>query len=290
MGNIIVKPSDQTQTVLDDSTGIGKIIKKWALDNYDVKHKDLLLKRACCTRQQNMPITLPYIDADGNVNNDESNVIYINLFKNSNELVSTCKTILGDDKYTYDYYKDGYRASDTCKSVYLDIGNVNGLCTEIKNKRKLLYDDEFMIAYGPDKLGSAYPDCNCINSVYRSYKQQVNDINITPELLASLDPLCTNNVGNTFKSAYIEPPTCINLIDGSINNNGSFNVHQSCMDNKNQPASQPKLTQSSDITKPVNDLPINSSTNTTNKLFMIGGGMVVLVVLLFILYKIAFVK
>ena len=63
MGNTIVK-DDLT---LNTNTDLGKIIQKWAVNDYSIhpsvknnpRFKDSLKKRACCTNNPNIIIAMP---------------------------------------------------------------------------------------------------------------------------------------------------------------------------------------------------------------------------------------
>ena len=141
MGNIVSDPIDNN---LIQNTQLKKIIETWAKNNYDaglswgktdihntpIRIKNLLLKRACCTRQTNMNIALPIVDIVGigtNSVRDCYKPIKVILFEDDAFTKNPEVCIFNDesqpnDLRSFSYYQDvlvgNAGANSKCKSFY----------------------------------------------------------------------------------------------------------------------------------------------------------------------------
>jgi hypothetical protein len=239
MGNIIVSDTGGIKnSVLKD------IISDWAINDYDAglgklnnsKIKQLLKKRACCTRQTDMRIALPTIDLTKESVNSFSNnytKIKIKIFNDDNDLKNNCN--IEDDDYIDDtdyklpdyFASGGPSATQACQILYEGDGQyITGLCGSIKEDRTYQTNDPNIIAYGiydDDRL-NVYQDCNCLNSVLR------NDVSIhsttqgklelsSDNIVQQFDKRCTFVHDAAYKVRDItDQKLCINqTITGNIN-------------------------------------------------------------------------
>ena len=79
---------------LDNNTQIGKLINRWALTDYNdgTNVTNLLQKRACCTNNTTMYISLPFIDLNDNttINYLKYNEVKITVFEDSDDIKNLC--------------------------------------------------------------------------------------------------------------------------------------------------------------------------------------------------------
>jgi hypothetical protein len=208
MGNIISDPNDN---YLLANTQLRKIVEDWALNDYDaglgyrrtdiynnqLVVKNVLRKRACCTRNTVMNIALPIVDINS-INNPIKTgyqPIKIRVFEdgaldkdNPVECNFVDESQPGDKDSRGNYRKVSYLqkilqlnqgANAKCSSLYEDGGTNLGLCTKIKLERQVIYNKPSQNAYGyyasneqiikDNSLDSYnnYTDCNCKNSILR---------------------------------------------------------------------------------------------------------------------------
>lgn len=295
MGNIVVSNSGSVK----DSV-LGDIINHWAINDYDAglgkvnsEIKQLLKKRACCTRQTDMKIALPTIDltkdAPASFSNNYTN-IKIKIFENDEELQNNCNIndvdYIDDNDYKLpdNFASGGASATRACQTLYEGDGQyIIGLCDSIKEDRANQSDDKTIIAYGQyqdDRL-NVYEDCNCLNSLLRTqlniHSSTDGALELSPdEIVQQFDKRCTFIHDAAYKIKDItSQQLCINqVITGNmtaeekgvinINQNNSGCAPEDTMDvsiNKNSFENSPSVlsTPTSTITS---TLPSTSTTTT----------------------------
>jgi hypothetical protein len=278
MGNIVSDPIDNN---LIQNTELKKIIEQWAMNDYDagiswgkidihntpIRVKNLLKKRACCTRQTNMIIALPNVDifsSGANSIKEGYKPVKIILFEDDAFVRNpdVCRFIdqsQPNDPRTYSYYQDvlvgNAGASAKCKSLYEGGGTNLGLCNKIKTERISTYKGKpAQSAYGfyatnqqviKDNsldLYNNYTDCNCLNSILRDINvPQVlgfSNLNSLEQLVQSNDAYCTkcSSAGICYiSSAQRVNSLCINIseIQNTLveNNSNLQNIQNCSMDN-----------------------------------------------------------
>lgn len=234
-------------------------IIKWALDDYSAgidittsdgsKFKQLLKKRACCTRQLKMPIAIPYVDGA------QIKYVAVNIPIFSSDTAITkenCTFAPGNTTDEQLFYGDIISAStvvsnEKCGAIY------RPLCDKVKRDRTSVYTSRDEQLYGPyddQKLNpsddkpneiNVYTDCNCENSIYHHSLDKdaelfnaVNAKNLDSNTLAQLfDPRCSLNNRVTYKTSAVsgDIDICINqadIIDSNATTKGEIDTNQQC--------------------------------------------------------------
>ena len=273
MGNIIC--DENLNTLKNDSSidEINKIIRNWALNDYDaglnynkgVTIKNLLKKRACCTRNNNINISLPYFNdtydslKEGYFSCKIDDIIGLN----SNDLFDSSKCNFNPDfgkNIPVNYFQvpisqlgGENRANENCTNIYSTNINSLNLCGSIKGEQDINYSNNRARKsygyYGNDavKLESfnSYRDCNCLNSVLREIKQDnldINDeeisslsnLNIYESLVQTNDAYCSKcaTEGTCYiPSNQISRQLCVNIAslkDIITDNNSNVKNNQIC--------------------------------------------------------------
>ena len=222
MGNIVAdssKDSNKSGNLITTTT-LGKFINDWALNNYtahpDLKAKEQLKKRACCTRQSRIPIALPGFDldpADTNYDTKIKTAPFVPVYGVNIQVIPSMESLSAEQYNTtckiesLDYVADkgsgGSGAvtstNEACKNFYrTDTRNNTGLCDYVLKNRNQYKDAKGDMtnnnAYGPEpdfdygpsdderkkrakNMTNAYVDCNCENS----------SINVIPSIKANFE-------------------------------------------------------------------------------------------------------
>lgn len=248
MGNTVITNTGilKTGEFELEKTDLGKFIKEWA-NIYQVSNnldqnifRDTLKKRACCTKQANIPIGIAgiaNIDGEDKIVNYAVNVpIFGSITDITNE---TCNLSDGDGrKQSYLGVKYGEKVAsglDTCKTFYTNFGaeviKNRSIHTNIGHKLYGINDDE------DDKhMSNPFKDCNCLNGIY----QQKNLIASKPgtpsvdswQAEQTIDDRCTTLANLTYKP-YIKDDAqiCMNIINAAFieaTKGGSIKINQSC--------------------------------------------------------------
>jgi hypothetical protein len=226
MGNVLTQNANGTtndNNLISNNTSLNKIIIDWAINNYSIpdgtNNKNILKKRACCTRKINVPINIAGVDG----NSIKEFEVNIPIFSDQNNInTSTCSS-LDDTPFSY-LIQDNIvneNAKSTCKNFY------NNYCKNIRDDRikkfKNKYSDEL---FGPNPDDSAkglpknaYTDCNCENSPYKVYNSEFGG-NYSPDLLAqTIDSRCANGIKND--TAWVDKYVINNV--GPCNNQDYLN-------------------------------------------------------------------
>jgi hypothetical protein len=233
MGNIV---SDQNNQLINSQ--LKNIIENWALNNYDAglsygqnyEIKNLIKKRACCTRQTNMKIGLPDIDISNPNNikiNDGYIPININVFNNITDPTNSSQwdnnCYLTDETElingAVNYYQPPINkesatiANDYCTFLYTNsntsVGTNLNLCGSIRAERDLNYgnntpqgsygyyansqqvnDTSNTQQFRTLETLNNYTDCNCLNSILR-FLPNIN-IQQMEQLVQSNDTYCSS--------------------------------------------------------------------------------------------------
>ncbi len=256
MGNIVSDPNDNQ---LIANTRIRDLITDWAKNDYDaglswrrtnidgstaIKLKNILQKRACCTRQAVMTIALPIIDLNSigsNLIKPGYTPIKIRVFEDSefNTNPNTCKFYVQNSpneqnkvSYLQNFTAQNLNDVAVCSALYQS-GSVNlGLCKKIKDENKQLYADPSQQSYGyyatdrnvisDNSLDSYnnYTDCNCENSILRDITlpaiNGLTNLNHKEVFVQSADNYCTTCSTNGRCYVYAKLVTnsvCINIAD-----------------------------------------------------------------------------
>ncbi len=268
MGNIV----SGNDNYLKD-TELKRIILDWARNDYDAglsygqadyKLKNILQKRACCTRNNNMIIALPNVDIQ-NIDEpikDGYYPVYINAFDNDKDINSTNCMFVNESTpnnsqeqlyYQTEITKVGHSAIPACTTLYTSGSSNLNLCGSIKEERRLTYNNDIsQTAYGyyairPDAIKTLnsynnYTDCNCQNSILKDMSnivQKVGAPNVgLPETLAqSNDSYCTDclTAGKCYIPSYQRISSlCINMssiTDAVAENNSNIINNQECSTN-----------------------------------------------------------
>jgi hypothetical protein len=252
MGNTI----SDTNGDLND-TVLANMINEWALNKYKMDlpdtttYKNLLKKRACCTKQTSIPISIPSYDEQNK--KLEFSSVNINVFSNEDEITAAACSFendrYGNKKQYYFQNNNGFIISNqNCATIY------PVLCNAVLNDRQN-YDNDYTRHYGayPDTKNrrdnlnkvNTFIDCNCNNSLYLSdliNAQTANNVN--PNTLAqSLDTRCSMNSTKTFKTVDDRIANlCLNNInvtgDIGVNNDAQLGITQSCSAGSQQAKNQ----------------------------------------------------
>jgi hypothetical protein len=263
MGNTIANPNGEMHDIK-----LNKYIQEWALNDYNnglsidniskVRFKNLLKKRACCTKQTRIPIAIPSVNNNGEI---EYSSVFIQVFPSIKDITPEACTfepviINGIERNKIYYHKDsnGFIISDiNCDPIY------RGLCDKVKKDRSR-YNGDIERLYGPypdskvEKIGETnnkenqYIDCNCKNSIYFTdiINVSANSQNINPDSLAqTLDSRCALNLASTFKlSDNRIQDLCLNTINiaGNITpeDQSKIGLNQTC--SKSNTINQQELT------------------------------------------------
>jgi hypothetical protein len=269
MGNIVTGENYE----LNYNTALSDLIHKWAITEYDAglnykknyTIKNLLKKRSCCTRNNNMIIGFPKIDLNESYEQQIDDIYYpinIKVFEDSVNLVNSTKApeeCYFDDEYknrtNMNYYQTPISsvltgaANENCTLIYEEgLGRLD-LCGNIKKERMVQHPNDLpKQSYGyysnnPAILDSAnnYTDCNCQNSILKNPKLAVEIIDISPnignvgETMAQMnDKFCIDGMrnGKCYIPAYHGVSMlCVNMagIKNIITENNSNIVNnQSC--------------------------------------------------------------
>ncbi len=210
MGNSITKQDDAE---INDDNILGKYIKKWAEEDYNpfpktnkTIYKNSLKKRACCTKQKSVPISLPDVENNKII----LSAVSIPIFSDIKEITEeNCTFDRKQFKYTADDNGSVIAGSNAngCADLY------GGLCDKIiedrqRNKNYSQYNQYYSV-YGDDVKGDAYTkinpyvDCNCKNSilVQESSNFKFKTSFDVDTLAQSNDPRCSGQPGATYKTA-----------------------------------------------------------------------------------------
>ena len=187
MGNTISDPSGELY-----DTVLSNMVNKWALNKYTMDlpnntgYQNLIKKRACCTKQTSIPISIPSYDEQNK--KLEFSSVSINVFSNEDEITPSACSFendrFGNKKQYYFQNNNGFIISNQncaaiyptlCNSVLKDRQNNEndytrhyGVYSDTKNRRDLI-----------NKVNT-FIDCNCNNSLYLSdviNAQTVNNVN-----------------------------------------------------------------------------------------------------------------
>jgi hypothetical protein len=252
MGNTI---SDRNGELYD--TVLNNMINNWALTNYKMdlpntnSYQNLIKKRACCTKQTSIPISIPSYDEQNK--KLEYSSVNINVFSNEADITPEACSFendrFGNKKQYYFQNNNGFIISNqNCAAVY------PVLCNSVMNDRRN-NENDYSRHYGSypdikstrDNLNkvNTFIDCNCINSLYLSDVLNVQTVNnVNPNTLAqSLDTRCSMNSTKTFKTVDDRIANlCLNNInvtgDIGINNDALLGINQTCGTNSNQANNQ----------------------------------------------------
>lgn len=250
MGNVISDPLG----IIKEDTILSTYIIDWALNNYPPNNTNqplmsqALKKRACCTRQEKIPIALPGIDKNNKI---QQYAVQIPVFDTqSNINASTCKLPYSGKNladFSYDSVEDNFVLSgkQTCQDFY------HTLCPDVVKKRSN-YPSSVAKSYGPNpdhgttseyQQVNAYLDCNCENSFYKLNAKKVSAAggssnNVSPDQMAqTLDARCNYQPVKTFKvNKQVVTSLCINSIqtgDISASDQASLGMNQSCSSTTN---------------------------------------------------------
>jgi hypothetical protein len=253
MGNTISEPNGELY-----DTVLANMVNNWALTKYKMdlpntsSYQNLLKKRACCTKQVSIPISIPSYDESKK--KLEFSSVKINVFTNESEITPTACSFendrTGKAKEYYFQNNSGFIiANQNCEAIYPTI------CNAVLNDRQN-YDNDYTRHYGPyaDTPGfnnnginkvNTFIDCNCNNSLYLSdvlNAQTANNVN--PNSLAqSLDTRCSMNSTKTYKTVDDRVANlCLNNInvtgDIGVNNDAQLGITQSCSSSSQQARNQ----------------------------------------------------
>ncbi len=274
MGNIVSDPNDN-QLILNSR--LKNIISDWAKNDYDaglswgkisrdgttaIKIKNVLRKRACCTRQTVMNVALPIIDLNmggSNLIKPGYTPVNIRVFSATEFNTNPGACLLMDesnpsDPSPEDYYQnfsaDDLNLRNGCISLYQSGATNLGLCKKIKEENRNTYNnDPLQSAYGyyasdrnvisDNSIDSYnnYTDCNCENSILRDVPIDVlgySNISNREVFVQSNDSYCfsCSTNGRCFVYAKVSTTSlCINIsnIKESIAENSSNITNiQSC--------------------------------------------------------------
>ncbi len=248
MGNTI---SDRNGDL--NNTVLGNMINEWALNKYKMdlpnnsNYQNLIKKRACCTKQTSIPISMPSYDEQNK--KLEYSAVNINVFSNEDEITSAACAFendrYGNKKQYYFQNNNGFIISNqNCAAIYPVI------CNSVLNDRQN-YNNDYTRHYGPypdatnrrDTLNkvNTFIDCNCTNSLYLSDVIDVQTANnVNPNSLAqSLDTRCSINSTKTFKVVDDRIANlCLNNINVSgdigVNNDAQLGITQTCSSGSQQ--------------------------------------------------------
>jgi hypothetical protein len=287
MGNII----SDSNNYITQNTELKKLIENWALNDYDAglnynktgtPIKNLLRKRACCTRNPTMTIALPNIDlTHSKLIKEGYTPIKINVF-NQSQLASLdiysplCKfpnenkSETGSFSYYQGILSKGTYVNNACSAIYMDGTTDLNLCKKIKNENKSIYSKTSQQAYGyyaeqPNNLTNYnnYYDCTCKNSILQDLDLNVFETNVNNKemIVQNNDSYCKtcSNGGRCFiETNQNAENICINMANverltaqggSSINNvqNCSISGSGSGTGNLPKPTSNPDGNNSNDI-------------------------------------------
>lgn len=263
MGNIISTADGE----LDTSTDLGRFIKDYALNEIAIDarqvsnpteyldvnkrtllpiSKNLLKKRACCTGQTKIPISLPAIDPV--TKKLESVTILIPVFDKESDINDANCTLpyRNNENRNYKFTNNSTMFvesnSDACAELY-----EQQLCPAVRNIRNKNFKDRNSKLYGqyPDKVtgnfktNNAFVDCNCENSFYKNLtptEQAAIKSNIpmvSPDTMAqTLDIRCNSFPQITWKRGDVRAKNlCVNtVVAGAISASDQANlgIKQSC--------------------------------------------------------------
>jgi hypothetical protein len=270
MGNTISEPNGELY-----DTVLSNMVNKWALNKYtmdlpnNASYQNLIKKRACCTKQTSIPISIPSYDEQNR--KLEFSSVNINVFSNEDEITpSTCSfenDRFGNKKQYYFQDNNGFIISNqNCAAIYPTICN-----SVLKDRQN--NENDYTRHYGgyPDTKNridllnkvNTFIDCNCKNSLYLSdviNAQTVNNVN--PNSLAqSLDTRCSMNSTKTFKTIDDRIANlCLNNInvtgDIGVNNDAQLGITQTC-GSSSQKAANPAVAEQ---VNPVSPVSPNTST------------------------------
>lgn len=235
----------------------------------------LLKKRACCTRQPTVKIALPYANLnittslyDGINYIDNTAPIPITVFPSDDYLTAANCTFPNnsDNNVPYllivdkaaaqaqaDAYAQGhgqiftsFTTPDACKILYEgSTGGYNsqlgGFCKKVKADRKLKYDNDIQVAYGPSTSddNNVNSDCNCVLSIFAGNETlksnlQSNQLysNSDATIVQNLDQRCSLMSTGAYNNYDAKVPLlCLNItqtidsvVKGQVTNNPNCNA------------------------------------------------------------------
>ncbi len=248
MGNIVSDPLDK-QLILNSR--LRDIITDWAKTDYDaglswgktnlsnetINLKNVLRKRACCTRQTVMNVALPIVDINSTTPSGVIKPGYtpvkIRVFEDG-ELTSTpasCSFL--DESQPNEINKFSYLRNENCSALYQSGGTNLGLCNKIKKENMSTYKkDPAQSAYGfyaadrkvvgDNSLDNYnnYTDCNCENSILRDVPlpavlgfQNINNREVFVQSNDSYCSACASNGKCYVSSRQAVNTLCINIAE-----------------------------------------------------------------------------
>jgi len=235
---------------LKENTDLSLYIKDFILNKHnfknDDKFKNYLKKRACCTNNAEVPISLPTYDIT------TKQVYPMNL--KVKVLPQVTKELCNIDNEVYyttgtgPYRQDGtYNISSTCKNFYTDF------CENVYQNRAN-YTDSYKKLYGPYEdnitnitnptlkqlnVTNQFEDCNCMNSWYNkgTYELRPNNTASKDQMAQTYDNRCKTDMTKKFITNYAKNDTaklCINPTsfentDFSALNKSSLNFDKNCI-------------------------------------------------------------
>jgi hypothetical protein len=244
MGNIVTNNSGYP---IDSA--LGTLINDWAINDYDAglgykkdesaQIKKLLKKRACCTRQGVMSISLPIIDpiVDGpECVKPGYKPVNIRIFNsNQAEMEQNCSIDNNNYLLPVNFGTTGIETDTNCKLLYEGPTENQGLCNSIKNDRSKQSTSGKVIAYGlyDNDINNVYADCNCLNSVLRNLNNFKSAYAFDDEIIVQKFDLRCSSLGNmAYKLQNKEVKTlCINIVDLNniyVQEEGIVNLNQNC--------------------------------------------------------------
>ena len=265
MGNIVTSNYN-----LPGNSFLSELINKWAINDYDAgvnykktyTIKNLLKKRACCTKTKKQIIAFPDIQLNKPYDQQISNIYYpvnIKVFQDLDRLEDSTKNycifkneLLKDDA-DYSFFQNPISktsigaANASCSTIYEGGGGNLDLCGLIKNERDMQHPSDLSKqSYGfysinPNTLNSLnnYTDCNCRNSMLKQFPVEIieNAPNVSDlgEMMAqSNDRYCSEcaRAGSCYIPAnHTVESLCINIAkitDVVAENNSNVVNNQSC--------------------------------------------------------------
>ncbi len=258
MGNLVSNEYGELR-----NNELSRQIILWAKDNYnegydtDLYNK-LLKKRACCTRQPNIPI--PLLTWDNKNTKWEYSSVYIPVFNSASDITeNNCKfekNQLGENSLYYsvkeiDNFVKSIGKCETlykqfCSKVYYDNSNFYG---EEKSYYGIYLDELGGLKENESKnnLQNAYIDCNCENSILRKEALILMEADPNKALTGSIDSVvatqnldnrCGSLIDKTFKTTdNRKDMLCVNNVVAKgkveLSDAAKFNVNQKCSQEKN---------------------------------------------------------
>jgi hypothetical protein len=272
MGNIV----SDNGTLKD--TSLKNLIDDWAKNDYDdgmtydlgmneydnkirTKLKNLLEKRARCTKQNKMNISLPEftITTNGSAIMNNTDFLYYPVNIEIVENLSDNK-IMNDGDYNFNQAKISaefdFMPNPKCKLLYE--GDINattknkefGFCKHVEDEKVLMYNKGDITLNIKQKIAyddKAYMDCNCMNTTFKHindidkqikfYEKDTvtakqldygTDVGVSPYILAqNLDMKCTalGKSGQAYLPFYENLEGCMQIDNINIFNNTASDIN-----------------------------------------------------------------